>query len=206
LHTDVWRVNAGIAADDWQYIAVSCFAFYMTFPLFWKYQSSDADDNPNRLTSFQGSSLRTTSTMKIRAAQSEDLEAIKALLAENELPVADVNAAMLADFVVAEDESGKIVGSVGLERLGANALLRSLAVARTARNERLGTTLLAYAESMARASDISDLWLLTTTAAGFFRRMGYADVERSKVAAQVKFTMQFAQLCPATAACMRKTL
>ena len=128
------------------------------------------------------------------------------MLAENALPVADVNAAMLADFVVAEDDSGKIAGSVGLERFGVDALLRSLAVARTARHEQLGTTLVAHAESVARASDISDLWLLTTTAAGFFRRMGYADVERSKVAAEVKSTTQFAQLCPATAACMRKTL
>lgn len=144
--------------------------------------------------------------MKIRAARTEDIEAIKALLAENELPVADMNAAMLAHFVVLEDESGTIVGSVGLERLGVNALLRSLAVAQTARHERLGTMLVAHAESMARASDISDLWLLTTTAAGFFRRMGYADVERSKVSAEVKSTTQFAQLCPATAACMRKTL
>lgn len=144
--------------------------------------------------------------MKIRAAQSEDLEAIKALLEESELPVADVNAAMLADFVVAEDEGGRIVGSVGLERLGVNALLRSLAVARTARHARLGTMLVAHAESMARASDMSDLWLLTTTAARFFRRMGYVDVDRSKVAAEVKSTTQFAQLCPATAACMRKTL
>jgi hypothetical protein len=40
LHTDVWRVNAGIAADDWQYITVGAL-HSMTFPLFWKYQSYD---------------------------------------------------------------------------------------------------------------------------------------------------------------------
>ncbi|MFM0218069.1 arsenic resistance N-acetyltransferase ArsN2 [Paraburkholderia caledonica] len=144
--------------------------------------------------------------MKIRPARSEDLEAIKALLVESELPDADVNAAMLVDFLVAEDVDGKVVGSVGLERFGREALLRSLAIAQTARNERLGTVLLAHAESMARASGVSNLWLLTTTAVGFFGRKGYADVERDKVATGVKSSTQFSQLCPVTAACMRKAL
>jgi amino-acid N-acetyltransferase len=98
------------------------------------------------------------------------------LLAENELPVADINAALLADFLVAEHAGGKIVGSVGVERFGRSALLCSLAVARTARNGRLGTWLLSHAELLAWASNVCDLWLLTTTAAGLFRRLGYADV------------------------------
>jgi hypothetical protein len=40
LHTDVWRINAGIAAHDEQYITVGAL-HSMTFPLFWKYQSYD---------------------------------------------------------------------------------------------------------------------------------------------------------------------
>ncbi|WP_251031421.1 GNAT family N-acetyltransferase [Paraburkholderia strydomiana] len=131
--------------------------------------------------------------MKIRAARSDDLDAIKALLAENELPVADINAALLADFLVAEYSGGQIVGSVAVERFERSALLRSLAVARTARNERLGTMLLTHAELLARASDVSDLWLLTTTAAGFFRCSGYADVDRDAASAE----MQASTVCPA---------
>jgi amino-acid N-acetyltransferase len=46
--------------------------------------------------------------MKIRAARSDDLDVIKALLAENELPVDDVDAALLVDFLVAEDASDRI--------------------------------------------------------------------------------------------------
>lgn len=107
--------------------------------------------------------------MKIRAARSDDLGAIRALLAENELPVTDVDAALLVDFLIAEDAGGKIVGSVGLERFGGSALLRSLAVAQTSRNAGLGGRLLAHAENLARASGISELWLLTTTAADFSR-------------------------------------
>lgn len=144
--------------------------------------------------------------MNIRAARSDDLGAIKALLAENELPVADVEAALLVDFLVAEDAGGKIVGSVGLERFGRSALLRSLATARTVRKQGLGTRLLTQAEVMARASDVSDLWLLTTTAAGFFRRAGYADVERGTASAEVQASAQFAELCPTSAVCMTKRL
>ena len=144
--------------------------------------------------------------MNIRAARSDDLGAIKALLAENELPVADVEAALLVDFLVAEDAGGKIVGSVGLERFGHSALLRSLATARKAREAGLGTRLLAHAELMARASDVSELWLLTTTAAGFFRRAEYADVDRGTAPADVQASAQFAELCPASAVCLTKRL
>jgi N-acetylglutamate synthase-like GNAT family acetyltransferase len=54
--------------------------------------------------------------MKIRAARSDDLDAIKALLAENELPASDITADLLTDFTVAEDADGSVVGSVGVER------------------------------------------------------------------------------------------
>lgn len=144
--------------------------------------------------------------MKIRAARSDDLDVIKALLAENELPVEDVDATLLVDFLVAEDVSGRIVGGVGLERFGSGALLRSLAVAQTSRNAGLGGRLLAHAENLASASGISELWLLTTTAADFFPRAGYVTVNRSSASTRLQASTQFAQLCPASAVCMMKTL
>jgi hypothetical protein len=51
------------------------------------------------------------------------------LLAENDLPFSDVSARLLDGFVVIEDASRALVGNVGLERFGCNALLRSLAMA-----------------------------------------------------------------------------
>ena len=101
--------------------------------------------------------------MKIRTVRSDDLDAVKTLLAENELPIADVDAALLVDFLVAEDANGRIVGSVGLERFGRSALLRSLCVARQVRNVGFGTTLLSYAEAAARSAGVLELWLLTTS-------------------------------------------
>ncbi|WP_233799843.1 arsenic resistance N-acetyltransferase ArsN2 [Paraburkholderia sp. HP33-1] len=144
--------------------------------------------------------------MKIRAARSEDLDAIKALLAENGLPVADVDAALLDDFTVAEDVDGMIVGSVGLERFGRSALLRSLATSRKVRKQGLGTRMLAHAELIARTADVCELWLLTTTAADFFRSSGYTDAARTTAPAEVQASLQFAHLCPASAVCMKLTL
>ncbi|MFM0526926.1 arsenic resistance N-acetyltransferase ArsN2 [Paraburkholderia strydomiana] len=144
--------------------------------------------------------------MKMRAAQSEDLDAIAALLADNELPASDVTPDLLRDFAVAEDAHGSIVGTVGLERFGTEALLRSLAVAKPERSAGLGSKLLAHAEYMALTSGLSELWLLTTTAADFFRRTGYLPVARASAPTGLQTSTQFAQLCPSTAVCMRKRL
>lgn len=144
--------------------------------------------------------------MKIRAAKPEDLDAITAMLVANALPASDVNHELLRDFAVAEGDGGLVVGSVGLEWYDSNALLRSLAVAQTVRNAGLGSQLLAHAEALARDCGVSELWLLTTTAPEFFRRKGYADVKRSTAPASLQSTTQFAQLCPASAVCLRKII
>ena len=144
--------------------------------------------------------------MKIRAARPEDLDAINDLLTENALPASDTTTELLQDFSVVEDDGGLVVGSIGLERYGADALLRSLTVSQTSRNAGLGGRLLAHAEDLAREKGISELWLLTTTAPDFFRRKGYVDVERGTAPTELQATTQFAQLCPASAVCMRKII
>ncbi|RDK01476.1 GNAT family N-acetyltransferase [Paraburkholderia lacunae] len=144
--------------------------------------------------------------MKIRTARSDDLEAVKAMLTENDLPASDITEDLLSDFAVAEDVDGSVVGCVGLERFGAIALLRSLTVGGTARNAGLGSRLRAHAEDLARANEISELWLLTTTAADFFARAGYVVTNRGRAPAELQASKQFAHLCPATAVCLKKSL
>jgi amino-acid N-acetyltransferase len=144
--------------------------------------------------------------MKIRAARSDDLDAIKELLEANGLPFSDVNAALLNSFLLAEDGDGTVVGSVGLERFGNNALLRSLVVTPAARKDGLGGNLVARAEDVARGSGVSELWLLTTTAADFFRRASYVVVDRAAAPVEVQVSAQFAALCPASAVCLKKKL
>ena len=91
----------------------------------------------------------------------------------------DVNAALLIDFLVAENTVGAVVGTVGLERYGQNALLRSLAVGSTLRNAGLGARLLFPAELTVRSLAVTKLRLVTTRAGQFFQRMGYTEAQRN---------------------------
>ncbi|MGF6964553.1 amino-acid N-acetyltransferase [Paraburkholderia sp. WC7.3g] len=142
--------------------------------------------------------------MKIRAAEDDDLVGIRSLLATCALPTEDVTTVLVPGFLVAVDEGGAIVGSVGLEPLGADALLRSLAVALHLRATGLGTSLLLAIEREAKACTYASLWLLTTSAREFFEHHGYSAVERVDVPDEVRETAQFMRLCPSTAVCMRK--
>ena len=61
-------------------------------------------------------------------------------------------------------------------------------------------------EREARADGVDETYFLTTTAAGFFAGRGYDAVPRESAPDAVRATEQFADLCPASATCMRKSL
>ena len=61
-------------------------------------------------------------------------------------------------------------------------------------------------EARAHAAGIRTLYLLTTTAEGFFARRGYACAERTSVPDAILATEEFRGICPSTAACMAKPL
>jgi amino-acid N-acetyltransferase len=107
-------------------------------------------------------------------------------------------------FFVGSD--GSPTGLVGLELYGADALLRSLAVAENARGKGLGSTLIDHAEQYAASKGVRSLYLLTTTAEGFFKRLGYERIERSNAPSSIGRTREFAGLCPASSALMLKSL
>lgn len=100
----------------------------------------------------------------------------------------------------------ELVGSVGIEAHGEVGLLRSLAVKPAQRSRRLGRTLLTHAENEARRTGVQELWLLTGGADTYFRRHGYARVEREQAPAAIRATAQFSGLCPASAVMMVKQL
>lgn len=119
--------------------------------------------------------------------------------------MADLTAAHLKDFLVAE-RSGSVTGAVGLEPYGSSGLLRSLVVSPAIRGHGSGTRLVDALETRARELGITELWLLTTTAADFFARLGYAPAERDRAPEAIKDTAEFKSLCPSSAVCMVKTL
>lgn len=140
----------------------------------------------------------------IREATPADLPAVRALLQEAALPVADLQEASIA-FLVAERE-GAVVGAVGLERHASTGLLRSLVVAPGERGQGTGDALAAALEAKASSTGISELVLLTQTAAPFFARRGYSAIERAAAPEAVQASAEFRSLCPASATCMVKPL
>lgn len=143
-------------------------------------------------------------TLALRRADEPDLSYVETLLERNDLPAADVRSKPEC-FSVAYDGDAR-VGVGGLEVRGTVGLLRSVAVERSARGEGYGTAICEALERRARDDDVDALYLLTTTARDFFADRGYESVDRSAAPAQIRETTEFADLCPASAACMRKTL
>ena len=137
----------------------------------------------------------------IEPAQVAETAEVKALLIECGLPVTDITT--MSGFLVAR-AGGEICGTVGLEQLGEAALLRSLAVRRQQRNQRLGQRLCDEALATARKEGVKTVYLLTTDATKFFRKLGFDEVARDAAPASVRATTQFASLCPASATLMSR--
>ena len=143
--------------------------------------------------------------VETRPARSADLPAIVGLLNECNLPTGDLTEDLLATFRVAE-AGGQLVGVAGFEPSDKDGLLRSLAVAATHRGTGLGARLIAECEAGAREAGLQNLYLLTTTADAYCRRLGYRDVPRETVPAAIAGHPQFRGLCPASAKCLHKAL
>lgn len=147
--------------------------------------------------------------MSPQYARPSDFPAVVRLLTDAALPHDDLTPEHLRHFLVIR-EGGRIAGVVGMEVADDAGLLRSLAVPEARRGGGRASRLVDALEADARSAGIRTLYLLTTTAADFFARRGYARVERDSVpgaiAATPAATPEFRGICPASAACMAKAL
>ena len=143
-------------------------------------------------------------TVSLRRADGTALSYVEDLLAANDLPAADVRTGPGRFYVAFDGETR--VGAGGLEVHGDDGLLRSLVVERRARGAGVGTAICEALEREARDHGVETLYLLTTTAAGFFADRGYEETPRSAVPAAVRGTAEFEDLCPETATCMVSSL
>jgi amino-acid N-acetyltransferase len=128
-----------------------------------------------------------------------------ALLQTQELPVSDITDEHLEHFFLVGSDCSPS-GLVGLEIYGADALLRSLVVGENARSKGLGSALVKHAEQYAGSKNVRSIYLLTTTAEAFFRRLGYERTYRSQAPSAIERTREFASLCPASSVFMVKSL
>jgi amino-acid N-acetyltransferase len=140
----------------------------------------------------------------LREARPDDWAAIRALLERAGLPLAGAED-HLDGFIVAL-EGDRLTGTAALERHGADALLRSVAVAPERQGTGLGQTLVREALSRARRSGVRSVTLLTTTAGGFFPRFGFARCTRDDVPEAVRQSAEFTGACPSSATVMKLDL
>ncbi|MDH4108543.1 MAG: arsenic resistance N-acetyltransferase ArsN2 [Gammaproteobacteria bacterium] len=142
----------------------------------------------------------------IRRAGTRDWPRVRELLVLAELPVNDLAAERMGDFLVWVGGDGSPGAAIGLERYGEVALLRSLVVAQASRGAGLGSRLVAELEDVARTDGLHELWLLTNDADGFFAKLGYRVVNRADAPKAVQGSPEFSSICPASAILMMKKL
>ena len=142
--------------------------------------------------------------MEFESAVPDDEPQVRQLLAGCELPDEDITASHLQHFLVVRHEKN-LAGVIGLELLGQCALLRSLAVEAHVRGQGIASQLVKKVEAYARSNKVEYLYLLTTTAAGFFEKHGYCTTDRNNVPIVLKETAEFKSICPSTAICMVKS-
>ena len=140
--------------------------------------------------------------VRIERATAEDLNPVLALLAVHHLPP-DGLEEHLATLLVAR-RGGEVVGSAALEVYADGALLRSVAVAPDVQGRGVGRLLTGAALSLAEAVGTPAIYLLTTTAEGYFPRLGFERTDRAAVPESVKASPEFKSACPASAVVMRK--
>lgn len=103
-------------------------------------------------------------------------------------------------------EDNELLGTIGLEIHGEVALLRSLVVSPKKRSHGIGKRLVQELSNEARREGISELWLLTETAARFFTELGFSTKNRIEAPESIQVSQEFSSLCPDTAICMSLVL
>lgn len=128
---------------------------------------------------------------------------VLALLQASGLPAADLREGRAVTFLALRDTS-ELLGCVGYELSGEVALLRSLAVQPSQRGHGLGRQLVEAAELHVRKAGGAEIFLLTTTAASFFERLGYQRTSRDEAPEFIAGSPQFLGLCPGSAVLMKR--
>ena len=137
----------------------------------------------------------------LEAATPADLLAVRTLLEGSALPTEGL-IDQFPDAYVLAWAGPNLVGAAGLEVHERAGLLRSVAVAEAVRGSGVGARLVRDRLQRARAIGLARVFLLTTTAAGYFQRLGFSPVDRSAVPAELAKAPEFSRICPESAVCL----
>lgn len=138
----------------------------------------------------------------LRPAAAEDLPAALRLLTEAALPTDGLSDQFPGQYVVAA-VGGRPIAVAGVERYCNAGLLRSAVIDELWRGHRLGTRLVEERLCFARRAGLTDIYLLTTTAAPFFAKIGFSSLARSAAPAELRSAPEFSSICPLSSSFMR---
>lgn len=134
-----------------------------------------------------------------------DDPALLAALEAAALPIDDLTEPGRSFFAY-RTSAGDHVGFGGYQALGENALLRSIVVLPAFRARALGRNLTALLQRRAFDAGARRAWVLTTSTAPFFEKIGFKPVARDDAPAAVLATRQARELCPSDAALLARTI
>jgi amino-acid N-acetyltransferase len=137
----------------------------------------------------------------IRPATGEDLPDVVALVTGAGLPAEGVDASLVAGMCVAQAGEA-LVGCAAIEWFPRSGLLRSVAVGAGSRGAGVGARLVRDRLSWAASQGLESVYLLTTTAPGFFERFGFRPVPREDAPQEVRSSREYSTICPETAVLM----
>ncbi len=130
-----------------------------------------------------------------------DLPELAACLEANGLPTEDLTGPG-KEFFAFEGADGSRVGFGGIEYCGEDALLRSVVTEGAVRGRGFGRAIIEWLVRHAFQRGLMSVYLLTTTAPGFFKRCGFSPIDRSGAPQEIAATEEFSQLCPSDAVFM----
>ena len=142
--------------------------------------------------------------ISIDRASQADLPEVLDLLQRLSLPPDGLTEHLATTLVARLD--GRIVGSAAVEMYPDGGLLRSVAVDDAMRGRGVGRALTERALELARTEGLRSIYLLTTTAEGYFPKLGFERTTREEVPEGVRSSVEFTSACPASAIVMRKSL
>lgn len=127
-----------------------------------------------------------------------------ATLEQDRLATADLDTPDQFFFVHESDQ--QVDGYGGYALLGGAVFLRSIVTRHERRGRGIGQSIVRTLLDRAGADGAREAWLLTTDAASFFDRMGFAATSRSDAPPVIANTPQFRGVCPGSATLMHLSL
>lgn len=142
--------------------------------------------------------------ISIDPAKPESVDEIKSLLAANNLPTEDITDGTVRLFEVRQDN--ELVATIGVEKYNSTGLLRSLAVKDELKGQGIGEQLVNHLLDYCTSAQVTELYLLTTTAEKYFEKFGFQQISRDMVSEEIRQTREFQDICPCSAVVMHKPL